>query len=95
MLNYAEVKAIAIGNPLLKERVKCANELSRYSTLQQKAVEMRALLETEMLKMPNKISHQKELIKKVKADRKFAESNSFLCPKAEKKNCVKSFINFL
>lgn len=81
VLNYAEVKAIAIGNPLLKERVKCANELSRYSTLQQKAVEMRALLETEMLKMPNKISHQKELIKKVKADREFAESY----PKAERK----------
>ncbi len=85
VLNYAEVKAIAIGNPLLKERVKCANELSRYSTLQQKAVEMRTLLETEIFKMPNKISHQTELIKKAKADKEFAENNSFLYPKAERK----------
>ena len=66
VLNYAEVKAIAIGNPLLKERVKCVNELSRYSTLQQKTDEMCALLETETLKIPNKISHQTELIKKQK-----------------------------
>lgn len=85
VLNYAEVKAIAIGNPLLKERVKCANELSRYSTLQQKTDEMRALLETETLKIPNKISHQTELIKKAKADKEFAESNSFLYQKAERK----------
>lgn len=85
VLNYAEVKAIAIGNPLLKERVKCANELSKYSTLRQKTDEMRALLETEILKMPNKISYQTELIKKAKTDKEFAESNNFIYQKAERK----------
>ena len=28
VLDYAEVKALAVGNPLVKERVKTANELS-------------------------------------------------------------------
>lgn len=30
VLDYAEVKALAVGNPLVKERVETANELSRY-----------------------------------------------------------------
>ena len=29
ILNYAEVKAIAVGNPLIKKRVETANELAK------------------------------------------------------------------
>ena len=29
VLDYAEVKALAVGNPLIKERVETANELTR------------------------------------------------------------------
>ena len=36
VLTYAEVKALAIGNPLIKQRVEAANELSRLLTLQRK-----------------------------------------------------------
>lgn len=85
VLNYAEVKAIAIGSPLLKERVKCANELTRYETLRRKMAETRVSLEVEMLELPNKINHQTELIEKAKADKEFVESNSFLYQKAERK----------
>jgi len=38
VLSYAEVKALAVGNPLIKERVEVANELSRLSVLQQNRV---------------------------------------------------------
>ena len=34
VLDYAEVKALAVGNPLIKERVETANELTRYLALQ-------------------------------------------------------------
>ena len=43
VLNYAEIKALAVGNPLVKKRVETANELSRYYTLQRKLVETRTL----------------------------------------------------
>lgn len=45
VLDYAEVKALAVGNPLVKERVETANELSRYLTLQRKLVESRIRME--------------------------------------------------
>lgn len=88
VLNYAEVKAIAIGNPLLKERVKCANELSRYSTLRRKTAEMRVSLELEMLEMPDRIKYQEELVKKADADRKFLKNNGFAY-QAEERRCLR------
>ncbi|SCX94561.1 Helicase conserved C-terminal domain-containing protein [Lachnospiraceae bacterium XBB2008] len=62
VLNYAEVKALAVGNSLVKERVKAANELSRYQALQRKTVDARVQMEKELTEIPGKISHQKELV---------------------------------
>ena len=39
VLDYAQVKALAVGNPLIKERVETANELTRYLALQRKAID--------------------------------------------------------
>lgn len=68
MLDYAEVKALAVGNPLVKERVETANELSRYLTLQRKLVESRIRMEKELLEMPGKISNQENNIAQCEAD---------------------------
>lgn len=68
VLNYAEVKALAIGNPLIKTRVETANELNRLLSLQRKAVENRMELEKEQLELPGKINRQKELITKCRID---------------------------
>lgn len=84
VLDYAEVKALAIGNPLLKERVECANELSRCVTLQRKLLEMRASLEIEKIEIPGKIKRQKELVERAKADSKFIEKNKFIYKKEER-----------
>ena len=54
VLNYAEIKALAIGNPLMKERVEAANELSRYLTLQKRAAETRLSLEAELMSLPGR-----------------------------------------
>ncbi|MBR0457315.1 MAG: DEAD/DEAH box helicase family protein [Firmicutes bacterium] len=49
VLNYAEVKALALGNPLLRSRVETRNELSRLSVLQRKSIENRLRLEQRYL----------------------------------------------
>lgn len=62
VLNYAEVKALAIGNSLVKERVKVANEISRLSTLQKQLIDSRVRMEKELLELPGLIAHQQDII---------------------------------
>ncbi len=64
VLDYAEVKALAVGNPLVKKRVEAANELARYMTLQRKLVESKLSLEKELLELPGRIDNQTDLIDK-------------------------------
>ena len=59
VLNYAEIKALAVGNPLIKQRVETANLLSRYLTLQKKAIETHIRLEKELSEIPDSISRTK------------------------------------
>lgn len=71
VLNYAEVKALAVGNPLIKKRVELANELSRYLVLQRKFVETRLRLEKEIRELPSKIARQETFIKNARMDKAF------------------------
>ncbi len=71
VLDYAEVKALAVGNPLIKERVEAANELTRYLTLQKKLGETRLNLEAELLSLPSEIRNQEECIVKCENDSAF------------------------
>ena len=68
VLDYAEVKALAVGNPLVKKRVEAANELTRYLTLQRNLVDSRVRMEKELMELPGKIEHQRDLIRKCKED---------------------------
>ena len=68
VLDYAEIKALAVGNPLIKKRVEAANELTKYITLQRKLVDSRIQTEKELLELPRKIEHQRELIVKCEED---------------------------
>ncbi len=85
VLNYAEVKALAIGNPLVKERVETANELSRYLTLQRKAIDNHIRLEQELRELPARIEHQKIIIEKCKDDAAFFAENKTEYDKEERK----------
>ena len=85
VLDYAEVKALAVGDPLIKERVETANELSRYMALQKKTIESHILLEKELMEIPSKIKYQNDLIEKCKADMEFYESNKRDYTKQERK----------
>lgn len=85
VLDYAEVKALAVGNPLVKERVETANELTRYLALQRKAIETHIRLEKELMELPAKITHQKEIIEKCKLDMDFYNANYKEYDKEERK----------
>lgn len=56
VLDYAEVKALALGNPLLRSRVETRNEISRLSALQRKSVEARLRLEQRYRELPDAIA---------------------------------------
>lgn len=75
VLNYAEVKALAVGNPLVKERVETANELSRLLTLHRKAVENHIAMEKELLELPGLMARQEDLIEKCDQDTAFMLQN--------------------
>jgi superfamily II DNA/RNA helicase len=85
VLDYAEVKALAVGNPLVKKRVEAANELSRYLALQRKAVETHVRLEKELMELPARINHQAEVIEKCKLDIEHYHNNHREIDKEERK----------
>ncbi|MBR4759939.1 MAG: DEAD/DEAH box helicase family protein [Lachnospiraceae bacterium] len=68
VLNYAEVKALAVGNPLVKERVETQNELSRVLSLRRKSVEAQLAMEKELADLPDRISSRKEKIEECRQD---------------------------
>jgi hypothetical protein len=68
VLNYAEIKALAIGNPLIKERVETDNELKRACTLQRKLSEMHIAMKKELFEFPGKVAHIESLIRKTLLD---------------------------
>ena len=68
VLSYAEVKALAIGNPLIKKRVELSNELSRLLILRHSEEEQRQRLGQEKLELPAKIERQKKLLAYAEAD---------------------------
>ena len=68
VLTYAEVKALAIGNPLIKKRVETANELARFVSLQRKSLENKDRLEKQYLEMPYRISEARKRMQSARAD---------------------------
>ena len=85
VLDYAEVKAISIGNPLLKERFETANRLVRNITLQRKFIETRQNMETELAEIPNKIARQNVFIENCEKDIEFYSANKREYDKLERK----------
>ena len=68
VLGYSEVKALAIGNPLIKKRVEIANELSRLITLQNKYIEERIAMQRELLRLAGLATELEEKIKACEED---------------------------
>lgn len=71
VLSYSEIKALAIGNPLIKVRVETANRIEHLRISSRRRERelgaMRALIEEQ----PDRMARQKELIRITEADDRF------------------------
>ncbi len=92
VLNYAEVKALAVGNPLVKERVELANELSRYQILQRKLIAARMKYESEVSELPGLIERLKDLKLKHKEDVEYYARNKVTYEDIDEKRKIKEAI---
>lgn len=73
VLDYAEVKALALGNPLLKSRVETRNEITRLSVLRRKSIESRLLLEQRYRAIPDELAAKEFELTTCKADISFTQ----------------------
>lgn len=73
-LNYAEIKALATGNPLIKEKMDLDNEVTKLKMLESNYKSNRYQLEDKVNKSyPRDISRTEKLITAVKEDLKVVE----------------------
>ena len=75
VLNYAEVKALSLGNPLIKRRVEIANELDKYKILHRGYLDDRIRKKRLLSELPEKIETQKRRIEDTKNDVAFVAAN--------------------
>ncbi|MBR4555342.1 MAG: DEAD/DEAH box helicase family protein [Ruminococcus sp.] len=68
VLNYAEVKALAVGNPLIKRRIETANELSRCRILQRQLWQRRQYLTERLEAIPGEREKLRTVIANAKDD---------------------------
>ncbi len=92
VLSYGEVKALAVGNPLIKERVKTHNELSRYRALRSKSEETKILLQKELRELPGLIEKGNEMILNCALDMLFLRKHP-ASPEAEDRNAVRDRVS--
>lgn len=68
-LSYAEIKAVSIGNPLIKEKLDNDNEISRLMLSKSEFIESRKAIQQDVDKyLPAAIKSYEELYDKVQAD---------------------------
>ena len=75
VLDYAEVKALAVGNPLIKKRVEVANELSRFLMLQRKAETQAEINQHDLVETESRIKIIKDMMPQVRDDADFFAAN--------------------
>ena len=71
VLNYAEVKALAVGNPKIKRRVELINELDKYRLLHQDFIDQQHKKKMRLKELPDLIARQQTRIVNTQADMDF------------------------
>ncbi|MBR1864547.1 MAG: DEAD/DEAH box helicase family protein [Ruminococcus sp.] len=75
VLNYAEVKALAVENPLIKERVEAANELSKYVILQRELVRKKERMARRLSAIPEEKERLSRAIGTLNDDSSFIKAH--------------------
>ncbi|KIO69303.1 hypothetical protein B4065_1476 [Caldibacillus thermoamylovorans] len=77
-LSYAEVKALATGNPLIKEKMDLDVQVSKLKMLKSSFLSQKYILEDKVLKQyPKQIASLNERIEGYEADLKFISENHY------------------
>lgn len=77
ILSYAEVKAIASGNPLIKEKLEVDTQLQKLETLKQQFQKRKYNAEKELTHIPNVIERQQKLVDMIAKDVTTAKENAY------------------
>lgn len=85
-LNYAEIKALAIGNPDIKKRVECANELDKLIILRRESIKQNEAMAQELATLPTKIKNQEDIIKRARLDYKHIRKEKYEYTPEERRN---------
>lgn len=74
-LSYAEIKALASGNPYIKERMELESKVSKLKMLEAAYKALRLSLSDKIkFKLPNEISYKKTLVENLKMDMKLVKA---------------------
>lgn len=77
VLTFAEIKAIATGNPLIKEKMEVENELSKISIARNKYFEEKKDLQYRLNKIfPKRIAENTEIIEQITEDLRVFQENA-------------------
>ena len=75
-LSYAEVKALAIGDPTVKEREQLINELNKLTALSKNSIYKRSELLNRMTSIKNRLPKLKDEIEQLELDSEFVRTPS-------------------
>ena len=94
VLNYAEVKALAVGNPKIKRRVEVMNELDKYRLLHQDFIDQQHKKKKRLGELPDLIEKQKTRIANTQQDMEFvsATPNTYADMEYEQKKAIRDSI---
>lgn len=95
VLSYAEVKSIAIDNPLLKDLIKARNDLNKYRMLNQRNIERKAKLKSRSIELPSLINELDEFISNLKLDIERYDESKLDYSKDERQNITNTIYNGL
>ncbi|MBP3696845.1 MAG: DEAD/DEAH box helicase family protein [Clostridia bacterium] len=93
VLDYAEVKALAIDDPLIKSRVETSNELERYKALQRGIVSNCERLQLELNSIPESVANNEKVTEEFISDREFYKETCREYEKEERKIIQKKIFN--
>ncbi|MFV0468092.1 MAG: helicase-related protein, partial [Dysgonomonas sp.] len=91
ILSYAEVKAIASGNPLIKEKLEVENRLKKLELLKQQYLKQKFTAEKEIKNIPALISKQERIMKSIYPDIAVSKANIYLESEIETKFSIQLF----
>ena len=94
VLNYAEVKALAVGNPKIKRRVEVMNELDKYRLLHQDFIDQQHKKKMRLKELPGLIEKQKVRIANTQVDMDYvaATPNDYTEMKFEDQRAIREAV---